>query len=54
MEVIPLSAEETALWINTVKPIQEAYNTKLAGLGITSDPLKTIFELADQYNELYK
>jgi TRAP-type C4-dicarboxylate transport system substrate-binding protein len=54
MEVIPLSAEETALWIETVKPIQEDYKTKLAGLGITSDPLKTIYELADQYNELYK
>ena len=54
MEVIPLSAEEAELWIETVKPIQEEYKTKLAGLGITADPLKTIYELAEQYNELYK
>jgi TRAP-type C4-dicarboxylate transport system substrate-binding protein len=54
MEIFSLSETETALWIEKVMPIQEAYQKKLSDQGITADPLKTIGELAAQYNDLYK
>lgn len=54
MNIITLTDEEAELWIEAVKPIQAAYNEKLVGLGITADPLKTIYELAEQYNAQYQ
>lgn len=53
MEIFDLDAAETALWIDKVMPIQDAYRQKLAGLGIDTDPLAKINELAAKYNELY-
>lgn len=54
MQQIDLSEAEKAIWIQKVSPIQENYKNKLAGLGIDSDPLALINELADKYNEIYK
>lgn len=54
MTVIELSEAETGLWIDKVMPIQEAYNKKLADLGITADPLKLIDELTAKYNKMYE
>lgn len=54
MQQIELSEDEKALWIEKVSPIQEIYKSKLAGLGIDTDPLSLIHELADKYNEIYK
>lgn len=54
MEVIELPDTETSLWIEKVMPIQESYKSKLAGLGLDVDPLKTINELAAKYNKMYE
>jgi TRAP-type C4-dicarboxylate transport system substrate-binding protein len=54
MQIIDLTSEEKAAWIEKVMPIQDSYNTKLKELGITLDPLATIGKLADKYNDKYK
>lgn len=54
LEIIDLTDEEQARWIDKIQPIQDNYTKKLADLGIELDPLSLIHELADQYNELYK
>ena len=53
MEVIDLDQAEAAIWIDKVMPIQEAYKARLAGLGITADPLEVIRQLTDKYNPMY-
>lgn len=54
MEVLELSDTEAAIWIEKVMPIQDAYKQKLKDMGIDQDPLQTIYELSETYNELYK
>jgi TRAP-type transport system periplasmic protein len=52
MEVITLSDEEAALWIEKVKPLQEEYTKNVAGLA-DRDVIGFINELAAKYNLIY-
>jgi len=53
MEVIELTDEETALWIEKVKPIQDAFAAKMKEMGIEEDVLAVVKELAEKYNNQY-
>ena len=52
MEVITLSEEEAAIWIDKVKPLQEEYTEGVADL-TDRDVIGLINELAQQYNLAY-
>ena len=52
MEVITLSDEEIALWIEKVLPLQEEYKANVAEL-TDVDVLAYINELAEKYNQMY-
>lgn len=52
MEVITLSDEEAALWIEKVKPLQDEYVKNVAGL-TDADVIGLIQELAQKYNQTY-
>ena len=52
MEVITLSEEETAIWIDKVKPLQEEYAANVADL-TDRDVIGFINELAQKYNLMY-
>ncbi|MBN2557390.1 MAG: TRAP transporter substrate-binding protein [Clostridia bacterium] len=53
MEVIDLSQEEAARWIEKVSPIQDEYQSVLSSLGIEEDVLGLVKSLADKYNDIY-
>lgn len=53
MEVITLSDEQAALWIEKVTPVQSTYQEKLTEMGIETDVLALIKSLADKYNSEY-
>jgi len=52
MEVITLSDEEAALWIEKVKPLQEEYTQGVADL-TDRDVIALVEELAQKYNQMY-
>ena len=52
MEVITLSDEEKAIWIEKVIPLQEEYTESVADLTDT-DVISYINELAEKYNLEY-
>ncbi len=54
IEVIELSDEEKALWIEKVLPVQDDFKSAMAELGIEEDVLGLINELAEKYNGEYK
>ena len=54
MEVLELSEEEAAKWIDKVTPIHDQYNQKLKELNIDTDALKIVKDLADRYNSVYE
>jgi TRAP-type transport system periplasmic protein len=54
IEVISLTEEETGIWLDTVKPIQDNYLAGLKDKGIDTDPLAVIAQLTAKYNALYK
>jgi len=50
MEVFELSAEETALWINLVKPVQDDFVSKMNSQGFNGrEILNTVQRLSDKY-----
>ena len=50
MEVFELPAEETILWTNLVKPVQDEFVTKMNGLGFDGrEILNTVERLSDKY-----
>ncbi|MFO7611016.1 MAG: TRAP transporter substrate-binding protein [Clostridia bacterium] len=53
MEVIDLSEEEAARWIEKVSPIQDDYQSVLSSLGIEEDVLGLVKSLADKYNKIH-
>lgn len=53
MEVLELTGEETALWIEKVAPIQDAFTAKMKEMGIKEDVLAIVKELAEKYNNQY-
>ncbi|MGI6668949.1 MAG: TRAP transporter substrate-binding protein [Acetivibrionales bacterium] len=53
MKVIELTDEETALWIEKVKPIQDAFTAKMKEMGVKEDVLAVVKELAEKYNNQY-
>ncbi|NSW91121.1 MAG: TRAP transporter substrate-binding protein [Firmicutes bacterium] len=53
MEVIELSEEETAKWIEKVKPIQDEFEKKMKDMGIDKDILKVVKDLSKKYNDKY-
>jgi len=53
LEVIELSETETGIWIEKVTPIQTTYSEKIKQLGIDTDVLKLVKDLADKYNKIY-
>ena len=52
MEVIDLTEEEAALWIEKVQGIQDEYSENMNSLGL-EDALDTVKTLADKYNGIY-
>lgn len=52
MEVIPLSEEEQARWIDKVDGLQQDYTNKVSDL-VDRDVMAYIKSLADKYNEIY-
>jgi TRAP-type C4-dicarboxylate transport system substrate-binding protein len=54
IEVIELSDEEKALWVEKVMPIQEEYRESIKELGVEEDVLALVSELAEKYNGEYK
>lgn len=50
IEVIELSDEEKALWIEKVMPVQDDFKAAMDELGIEEDILAVINELAEKYN----
>ncbi len=52
MEVITLSDEEAAIWIEKVKPIQDEYTKSVADL-TDRDVITLVEELAQKYNQMY-
>ncbi len=55
MKLLTLTEEETELWINTIKPIQDEYVANMKTKGIDGARiLDTVKELADKYNGEYK
>lgn len=53
MEVIVLSDEEAALWIDAVSSVQDDFVQSLKELGIETDALGVVKALADKYNAMY-
>jgi len=50
MEVIELTAEETALWTNLVKPVQDEFVSKMDSNGFNGrEILDTVQRLSDKY-----
>ena len=54
VEIIELSDEEAAIWIEKVMPIQDNFVAALKEQGIDTDVMSVVNELADKYNEEYK
>lgn len=52
MEVIELSSDEAALWVEKVAVIQDEYTSRINELGLDS-ALDTVKSLAEKYNEIY-
>lgn len=53
MEEIILTDEEAARWIEKVAPIQDTYNKGIKALGIDTDVMELVKNLADKYNGMY-
>ena len=53
MEVIELSDEEAAAWMDKVMSVQDEFSANLEKLGIDSDALQVAKDLADKYNAEY-
>lgn len=54
IQVIELSDEEKAIWIEKVLPVQDEYTSSIADLDLDQDVLAIINKLADKYNGVYK
>lgn len=54
-EIIELTDEEQARWIELVEPIQEDFIQEMSSLGLDgAGAIQVVKELADKYNEIYK
>ena len=55
MEVINLSDEETARWMEKIQPIHDDFLADMEGKGLPGEEaLEVAKRLADKYNEIYK
>ena len=55
VEILTLSDEEQARWIELVEPVQEDFLKEMAALGLDgAEALEVAKKLSDKYNAVYK